>query len=275
MATSHLPGASTPPDMHDSPDDLVYDGLRVQIEPAPFWPRALALAIDLGMIYLATIVLVIAAGILAVGAVTAGEAMGGAAAVLIAVIFLVGVMGVTHGYFIYYEYKKEGQTPGKKIMGLRVVMIDGSPLSLGKCILRESMRYVDVLLVLPGLLSFVLTQKRQRLGDLMTGAMVSYSRYDAQEAEYLYVKQSDYLYLKEILSPQPMSQDEMRDFLKFSYRTFILPRAKHDNDEEMEYWKDVACRFMPKAAEKELDRLTILLFFAEYCQQTLNHVKKS
>ena len=275
MATSQLQSTAISPDMGSAPDDLVYDGLRVQIEPAPFWPRALALAIDLGMIYLAAIVLMIAAAILCLGALAGGKAIGSTVIVLIAVVSLVGVVGVTHAYFIYYEYEKNGQTPGKKLMGLRVVMIDGSPLSLGKCVMRESMRYVDVLLVLPGLLSFVLTPKRQRLGDLITGAMVSYSRYDAQEAKYLYVKQSDYLYLKEILSPNPVPEHQMREFLKFSYKNFIVSTPQMDNHEELEIWKEIACEFMPKAAEKGLDRLTILLFFAEYCQQNMHQLKKS
>lgn len=55
---------------------------------------------------------------------------------------------ITHGYFVYLEYKKNGQTPGKRLFGLRVVTLDGSPLSLGKCLTREAIRYVDMLFVL-------------------------------------------------------------------------------------------------------------------------------
>ncbi len=160
-------------------------------------------------------------------------------------------------------------------MGLRVVTLDGSPLSLGKCFMRETMRYIDTMLVLPGLLSFLLTQKRQRLGDLMSGTMVSYSRYDSQERTYTYVKQGDYLYLREALNPEPVPEHQMRAFLAFAYKEFILSsNNKERYQSTFETWEHIARQYLPPSEIEGLDQLTILLFFAEYCQQAMNEIQR-
>ena len=44
-----------------SPPDLIYDGLHVQLQPAPFWTRTLALAADYGILYIATMVAMLVA----------------------------------------------------------------------------------------------------------------------------------------------------------------------------------------------------------------------
>jgi uncharacterized RDD family membrane protein YckC len=284
MERSKQVGATAHQEAAEAPADLIYDGLRVQLRPTSLLLRTLALAVDYGLISLAIVGVIAAAllalfgGTLSLGSfIEAENAWDSTAGVLLLVVvllvFFVGLMGLTHGYFIYYEYKKNGQTPGKKLFGLRVVTIDGSPLSLGKCLIRETMRYVDVMFVLPGLLSILLTKKHQRLGDLLAGTMVSYSRHEAQENAYLYVKQSDYLYLHEVLSPQPVPETTMREFLTFAYQEFI--RAKHQERHQpyWESWEQVARQYVPHAAAKELDQLTILLFFAEYCHQTINHIQ--
>jgi len=267
-----------------APSDLIYDGLRVQLQPTPCLIRTFALAVDYSFIYLASFVVLFVALFVVFGGTLslaylsqAVNLEGNTARSLLIVVFLlvllVGMMVLTHGYFLFFEYKRHGQTPGKKLFGLRVVTIDGSPLSLGKCLMRETLRYVDMLLVLPGLLAWLLTKKHQRLGDLLAGTMVAYSRYDAQENDYLYVKQSDYLYLHEALSPQPVPEATMREFLTFAYQEFIRSRRQERHRPHGEAWEKVARQYVPQAATTGLDQLTTLLFFAEYCHQTINHMK--
>jgi uncharacterized RDD family membrane protein YckC len=272
---SHLEATGSHP-------DLIYDGLRVHLQPAPFWTRTLALAADYGILSIATMVaMLLGAFLVFSGALSLSYVMetlglhdqtvGAAFMIIFLLVFLLGMMLLTHGYFVFFEYKKNGQTPGKKIFGLKVVTIDGSPLSLGQCLLRETLRYVDIMLVLPGLLAFLLTQKHQRLGDLLAGTMVSYSHHEAREHEYLYVKQSDYLYLREILTPLPVPSTTMRDFLQFVYQAFICSNLPVHQQPYVEKWERIARQYVPQSTEKGLDQLTTLLFFAEYCQQTINH----
>jgi uncharacterized RDD family membrane protein YckC len=254
----------------------------VQLQPAPFWTRALALAADYGILYVSlTVALFVAAFILFGSALSLtyvletlelnDRTVGAVFLVIILLAFLLGMMLLTHGYFVYFEYKKNGQTPGKKIFGLKVVTLDGSPLSLSKCIMRETLRYVDLMFVLPGVLAFLLTQKHQRLGDMLAGTMVSYSRHEAHENDYLYVKQSDYLYLRETLAPQTVPEATMRDFLQFAYQAFMRADQQERQQPHFAKWERIARQYVPQANDKGLDQLTTLLFFAEYCQQTLNH----
>lgn len=135
------------------------------------------------------------------------------------------------------------------------------------------MRYIDLMLFLPGLLSVILTRKKQRLGDLLAKTMVSYSRHEAQENQYLYVKQSDYLYLLEGLHPEPVPEIDMRAFLKFAYQTFLREGHKERYQPRFESWETLARRYVPLSTTKGLDQLTTLLFFAEYCQQSMNRKK--
>ena len=265
----------------DAPSDLVYDGLHVQLKPTPFLTRSLALAVDYGILYIASMAVLLIAMFAIFGGLASwayllesggfeGDATRSIAVFIVAFVLLGGMMVLTHGYFIYFEYKKNGQTPGKKIFGLKVVTIDGAPLTFGKCMMRETLRYVDTMLILPGLLSFLLTQKKQRLGDLLAGTMVSHSQHDSQETDYLYVKQSNYLYLQEVLHPEPVPDADMREYLTFAYQEFILGGGHERYRPHRESWEKLARQYVPESIFKNLDQLTTLLFFAEYCQQTLN-----
>jgi uncharacterized RDD family membrane protein YckC len=67
-----------------------------------------------------------------------------------------------------------GATPGKWWARLRVVGVDGSPLSLNAVLTRNVMRLIDYLpvLYLLGGLSVLLTTNSQRLGDRLAGTTV-------------------------------------------------------------------------------------------------------
>ena len=79
-----------------------------------------------------------------------------------------------------FETYMNGQTPGKRAMGLRVVRTDGSPINAGQAVLRNFLRLVDSMPALAGyipvyLVGLVVTScntRYQRLGDLACGTMV-------------------------------------------------------------------------------------------------------
>jgi uncharacterized RDD family membrane protein YckC len=92
----------------------------------------------------------------------------GSASILIFLIYM--------GYFIYME-GAYGATLGKKLLGIRVVTMDNRPLSWTKAVVRNLMRIVDEFLFgLVGLISILLTQKKQRLGDLLAKTIVIKAR---------------------------------------------------------------------------------------------------
>ncbi|GIK16723.1 MAG: hypothetical protein BroJett003_16870 [Planctomycetota bacterium] len=64
-----------------------------------------------------------------------------------------------------------GATPGKRLLGLRVVRVDGSRCGLGPAVVRNVLRVVDVIFA-PALLLTIMTVNRQRLGDILAGTIV-------------------------------------------------------------------------------------------------------
>ena len=78
------------------------------------------------------------------------------------------------GYFIYFEYKWRGQTPGKRMMNIRVAHINGFDLQLNQIIIRNLVRIVDCLPffgALGGLVGFF-SKNNQRLGDMAAATIV-------------------------------------------------------------------------------------------------------
>ncbi len=77
----------------------------------------------------------------------------------------------------YYAgfWVKSGQTPGKTAMGLKVVSIDGSPVSWGKAFLRYLGYVINVVIFLLGFFWIVLDRKRQGWHDKLAGTYVVFS----------------------------------------------------------------------------------------------------
>lgn len=78
------------------------------------------------------------------------------------------------GYFAFFEIIWNGQTPGKRKAGIRVIKDSGRPLTPAESIARNLMRIVDWLpfLYAVGIASAVLTKENKRLGDLVAGSLV-------------------------------------------------------------------------------------------------------
>jgi uncharacterized RDD family membrane protein YckC len=77
-------------------------------------------------------------------------------------------------YSLLWEVFNQGQSPGKKIMGIRVVKIDGSTPELSAYLLRWMLLMLDIHFSYGGIgiLSILLTKNNQRLGDLAAGTLV-------------------------------------------------------------------------------------------------------
>jgi uncharacterized RDD family membrane protein YckC len=78
------------------------------------------------------------------------------------------------GYYAFFEIIWNGQTPGKRRIGIRVIKDDGRPLTPAESIGRNLMRIVDWLPVFygVGILCAFFTKGNKRLGDLVVGSLV-------------------------------------------------------------------------------------------------------
>jgi len=100
---------------------------------------------------------------------TLGNFSGMADGLLLATVFV-----LEWGYGTLFEWKWNGQTPGKRASSLRVVKSGGYPISFSDSALRNFLRFAD-LLPLTGTvawISMMLTPQMQRLGDLVADTIV-------------------------------------------------------------------------------------------------------
>lgn len=90
------------------------------------------------------------------------------------------------GYFALFEAYWKGQTPGKRVMKLRVIKDSGRQITFFESLARNLVRVVDYLpsMYLIGVITMLCNKRNQRLGDLVAGTLVVHERLD--EGSLLY-----------------------------------------------------------------------------------------
>ena len=124
------------------------------------------------------------------------DAIGGGLKAGLGIIFIV-LFAAQWGYFFVFE-AWSGRTPGKRALGLRVLTVQGRPIGVAAAALRNLVRAADALPVgyLLGVLVMTMSDRFQRLGDLVAGTLVVVERSNLRVARPL------------VLSP-PMRPHEM------------------------------------------------------------------
>lgn len=103
---------------------------------------------------------------------------------LIAVgILCLVILCVAFGYHILFEGLWRGQTPGKKLAGIRVIDQNGQPVSWASVWIRNLIGALDVSLVFIGLLVIWIDPHERRLGDLAAGTLVIRERLPEGQAQ--------------------------------------------------------------------------------------------
>ena len=94
---------------------------------------------------------------------------GVAAALMITLNFV-----LTWGWHLFFETKKQGRTPGKRILRLRVIDARGLPVSLYQSLVRNIVRVLDFAPAFYGVgaISTLVTSTRRRLGDVVADTLV-------------------------------------------------------------------------------------------------------
>ena len=144
--------------------------VSVELPVAGIGFRALAYAIDVGMLFGSTIVLYFLYSLIGPSALDVFNGLSSlerAAGLLF--IFL-----VIWGYWTGLEVLWRGQTLGKRIMRIRVVRFDGSPVGPFESAVRNLMRLVDFL---PGcypigVMTMLIDRRHRRLGDILAGTIL-------------------------------------------------------------------------------------------------------
>ncbi|HTL99158.1 MAG TPA: RDD family protein [Holophagaceae bacterium] len=178
------------------------EGIALELRPAGPIPRAMAWALDMGIragLYTAT----------AIGCAFLGKAGGG--------LFLIVLFLGEWFYPVLFEVLWEGRSPGKRALGLQVLMEDGRPEGWGPALLRSLLMFVDFLpgFYGAGLVAMLAGREGRRIGDLAAGTLVVHALPPPAPARLP-------ASARPTLPPVPLSLDEQRSIAAFAERAPTL-----------------------------------------------------
>ena len=86
------------------------------------------------------------------------------------------------GYFALFEAYWHGQTPGKRVMKLRVIKDSGRQITFFEALARNVLRLIDFMpqIYLAGVITMLCNKQNKRLGDLAAGTLVVHESRDEQ-----------------------------------------------------------------------------------------------
>ena len=197
------------------------EGIAISIRPAGFAVRATAFLIDAAI---RIVFLMICSTALAAG----GKFGGG---VLLIFLFVLNWL-----YPVIFELTAAAATPGKRIMGLVVLMANGLPITPAGCLIRNLLRVVDALPLCYafGILCILLRNDSRRIGDLAGGTVVAY-RDEVQPAGSLAAADP-------IPPPVTLSRRQQIAIMSFGFR---VGRLTPQRAEEIAEFASAALQDMP------------------------------
>lgn len=191
------------------------EGVEIRLRVAGPMLRAGAYALDLLIRFAVIIVASIALGLLGIAI---GER-------LVTGVMLLGWFLMEWFYPVLFEAGKRGATPGKRMLGLRVVQATGSPITFGQAVVRNFLRWVDGMPFFTygfGMASCLATRRFQRLGDLAAGTVVIYE----------HIAPMPILAAPPPIAPVPLpvglSADETRALVRFRERAGLWSAARRE-----------------------------------------------
>lgn len=102
-------------------------------------------------------------------------------------LIIMALFVILWGYHVFFELAWNGQTPGKRAVGLRVLTTAGQPITFAHVLVRNLLRIVDFLpsSYMLGAVVMLITRRSQRLGDLAAGTIVVKERREAAPSRLL------------------------------------------------------------------------------------------
>jgi len=152
------------------------EGIELQLPVAGIVVRTLAWSVDFSLRMLIYIFLVVIAGSLIVRSFFDNLGNDQQTAYLVGLGSI--VFFLLEWFFTAIPEALYGTTPGKKLLGLRVVHTDGTPLSWQSALLRNFLRFADFLpfFYFSAIVSMLVDSRSRRLGDLAASTMVVYHK---------------------------------------------------------------------------------------------------
>ncbi len=130
---------------------------------------------------------------------------------------------IYRGYFVFFENIWQGQTPVKRIAGIRVVRDDGRPLSLEKATLESLLHYIDESLFI-GAILIMFNKSEKYLGDLVTATIVAQAQALAKSANLTISEEGklSYMSLQKISDLSQLLPDDFSIVREYLQRLNIM-----------------------------------------------------
>jgi uncharacterized RDD family membrane protein YckC len=190
------------------------EGIEFVLYPAGFLVRACAYAIDTAVEWLIF-------GVLLVFWIYTRGIVG-------AWISLLVVFAVNWFYHVVCELAFHGQSAGKRLMGIRVVRGDGSPVTPGASFIRNLLRFADTFMFLNliALLCISFSRGFRRIGDWAGDTLVVYT--EGRGVFRLSSIMTRIAQVEVVDPPRPLSWEERQAILMFARRYPLLGPARAD-----------------------------------------------
>ncbi|MGC4120094.1 MAG: RDD family protein [Myxococcales bacterium] len=162
--------------------------VSLNLDIAGMGTRALAYLVDAFILFLFWVTVLFVLSILRTQGVSLADFQ--ALQTLVQAAIVLGIFFLQWGYWTLFETLWGGRSPGKRVLHIRVVKLEGAPEGFSEAALRNLGRLVDFLPVLyaTGLTAMMASPRSRRLGDLLAGTVVvrerkvDLSRYDARSS---------------------------------------------------------------------------------------------
>jgi uncharacterized RDD family membrane protein YckC len=189
------------------------EGIELTLRLAGPVPRAIAWAIDLAL-----------RGVIlfAVSMLAAWLGRAGIGVILLTAFFVEWLLPA------WFEARWNGQTPGKRAMGIAVLNDDGTPLRWPGALTRNLLRAVDFLPLFygVGLVAMLANRDFKRLGDLAAGTVVVYSSENVTTNRQ--IPQAT-----PVVPPVSLDLDEQRALLELAERSHSLTQERFEELAEL------------------------------------------
>lgn len=183
------------------------EGICLRLRAAGAMPRAQAWALDL-------LVRGVALSLVSVPLSLTGTGGRG--------LLFLAMFALTWFYWVACELWWDGQTLGKRVLGLRVVNADGTPVTWLPSVTRNLLRAVDALpgVYGVGLVSMLCDGAQRRLGDIVAGTLVVYAS-DLRHAPQVPLAPAQRV-------PQVLASDEQAALVAFAERAETLTPQRQE-----------------------------------------------
>jgi len=145
-------------------------------------------------------------------------------------LMLLGLFLIEWFYGCVFEGFWSGRTPGKWLMGLRVIKDGGYPISFFDAMLRNLLRAADALPLFygAGLIAMLATRRMQRLGDLLAGTIVVREQRERLRSELPFLRSVPVIPQMQMASSYRPSDRTLDVIERFFLRRGVLASARAD-----------------------------------------------